>query len=133
MNKITIIGRLTREAVLKETNSKIPYVRFTVACKSKQKDETGEQKTDFFNCIAWRGLAEVVSKYCKKGDQVGISGSMSSKTRKTEEGINTIDWELNVEDLDLLSTGNKVSENGGNRAVKNGGIDDYYEDSRLPF
>ena len=127
MNKITVIGRLTREVELKQTANKISYVRFTVASKSKQRDEKGEQITDFFNCIAWRGTADVLAKYCKKGDVVGLSGSMASKSKKGEDGQTSVVWELNVDDLDLL--GNKAD----NKTVKNGGIDDSRGDDNLPF
>lgn len=103
MNKIILVGRLTRDPELTATNSGINFCRFNVACKSKQRDEDGEQKVDFFVCVAWREKAELICKYCKKGSLLQLSGSMGSRNYEKQDGTKQTIWEMNVEDLEFLS------------------------------
>lgn len=103
MNKITAIGRLTKEIELKKTAVGTTYCRFNLACKSKQKGENGENQMDFFLCVAWRNTAELMQKYCKKGNLLLVSGFMNSRTYKAKNGEKTTIWELNVEDLEFVS------------------------------
>ena len=70
MNKIILVGRLTKDPELQTTNNGTSLLRFNVACKSKMRDEDGEQKVDFFVCVAWREKAELIHKYCKKGSML---------------------------------------------------------------
>ena len=72
MNKIFLIGNLTRDPELSETNSGIAVCRFNVAVNRRWAGD-GEQQTDFFNVTAWRGLAETVARFCKKGNKVAVS------------------------------------------------------------
>ena len=102
MNKIVLVGRLTRDPELTTTSGGINLCRFNVACKSKQRDEDGEQKVDFFVCVAWREKAELVCKYCKKGSLLQISGSMGSRNYEKQDGSKQTIWELNVEDVEFL-------------------------------
>ena len=103
MNKIQLCGRITKDPELTTTNSGINLCRFNVACKSKQRDEDGEQKVDFFVCVAWREKAELICKYCKKGNLLQLSGSMGSRNYEKQDGTKQTVWEMNVEDLEFLS------------------------------
>ena len=103
MNKIVIAGRLTKDPEMSQTSSGLVYCRFTVACKSKMKDEEGNAKTDFFLCVAWREKAEVIGEYCNKGSLVQVSGAMNSRTYEYE-GEKKLVWECNVDDVEFLSS-----------------------------
>jgi single-stranded DNA-binding protein len=75
---VTIIGNLTRDPEL-NTGGKTPWVRFTIAENYKDK---GEQKTNFWNCVAFNGLAEgVIAKYAKKGSAIVVTG-VANQTKK---------------------------------------------------
>ena len=75
MNKVFLIGNLTRDPELSETNSGIAVCRFSVAV-NRRRASGEEPQTDFFNVTAWRGLAETVARYCKKGNKVAVSGTI---------------------------------------------------------
>lgn len=103
MNKIQIVGRFVKDPELSTTPSGIQTTRFNIASKSKLKEANGDAKTDFFSCIAWRSLAETITKYCKKGDLTVLSGTLSSRPYE-KDGVKSIIWEVNVEDLEFCST-----------------------------
>ena len=109
MNKIVLVGRLTKDPELQTTNNGTSLLRFNVACKSKLRDEDGEQKVDFFVCVAWREKAELIHKYCKKGSMLQISGSMSRRSYEKQDGTKQTIWEINVEDIEFLSSTNEES------------------------
>ena len=110
MNKIILVGRLTKDPELQTTNNGTSLLRFNVACKSKFRDEDGEQKVDFFVCVAWREKAELIHKYCQKGSMFQISGSMGSRSYEKQDGTKQTIWEINVEDIEFLSTNEESAE-----------------------
>lgn len=73
MNKVFMIGNLTRDPELSETASGVSLCRFSIAVNRNYSGE--DRMTDFFNCIAWRGTGEAVARYAKKGNKVAVSGS----------------------------------------------------------
>ena len=75
MNKVFLIGNLTRDPELTETSSGVAICRFSIAV-NRNYTTGGERQTDFFNCTAWRGLGENVAKYAKKGNKVAVNGSI---------------------------------------------------------
>ena len=109
MNKIILVGRLTKDPEIQATSNGTSLLRFNVACKSKFRDEDGEQKVDFFVCVAWREKAELIHKYCKKGSMLQISGSMGSRSYEKQDGTRQTIWEINVEDVEFLSSINEES------------------------
>lgn len=75
MNKVILMGRMTKDAELRYTQSQIPVASFTVAVdRFAKKGE--ERKADFINCTAWRGTAEFISKHFTKGQMIAIVGKM---------------------------------------------------------
>ena len=103
MNKIQLVGRITKDVELQTTMNGVDYVRFNVACKSKMKNADGETQTDFFICVAWREKAELLAKYCKKGDLINIMGAMGSR-KYDNAGEQATVWEVNIEDVEFLTT-----------------------------
>ena len=70
LNKVVLIGRLVREIELRETNSGVPYTYATLAV-----DRPGQNgQTDFIDCVAWRGTAEILKKYTNKGSLIAVEG-----------------------------------------------------------
>ena len=77
MNKVVLIGRLTADPELRQTQSGVASCRFTVAVNRKYKNEqTGEYDADFITCVAWRQTAEFVSRYFSKGKMIALEGSL---------------------------------------------------------
>ena len=113
MNTISIVGRLTKDPELSKTSGGISLCRFTVASKGKNKDEDGNAISDFFLCVAWREKADTIQKYCKKGNQIQVIGSMGSRNYEDQNGVKRQIWECNVTDVEFLTT---KSENGGEQS-----------------
>lgn len=78
INRVILIGRLTRDPELKYTTNGIANVRFTLAVNRSYKDEQGNQQADFIKCIAWRNQAENMAKFLKKGALIGVEGRIET-------------------------------------------------------
>lgn len=76
MNKVILIGNLTQDIELKSSQSGASVCRFTVAVRRDYKNANGEYETDFISCVAFNKLAELMDKYCRKGDKIAVSGSL---------------------------------------------------------
>ena len=110
MNNISIVGRITKDVELQTTNSGIEFTRFNVAVQSEFKTVDGEKKADFFTCIAWRENAKNIAKFFKKGNPIGIMGSMNSRSYEKEDGSTQNIWELNVKNFSFVGSSNEESE-----------------------
>lgn len=104
MNKVIIIGRNTKDIELRQTPSGTSAIEFSVAVKRTFKNANGEYESDFFNCIAFSKLAETISRYVKKGDQVGIEGRLQTRNYTNKEGKKVYVTEIIVENVEFLQT-----------------------------
>lgn len=77
INSVVLMGRLTRNPELKQTKSDTPVCGFSVAVDNGYGEN---KKTDFINCVAWKGTAEFVSKYFTKGQMIALAGRISTRT-----------------------------------------------------
>ena len=103
MNKVYLIGNMTREPELAETPSGVAVARFSIAVSRQYQDSNGERQTDFFNCTAWRGLAETISKYCKKGSKVAVCGSIQLRNYEDNQGVKRQAVDIVVQDCEFLT------------------------------
>ena len=76
LNKIVIMGRMTRDPELRRTQSGTAVTSFSIACDRDFKSQSGEKETDFIDIVAWRGTAEFVSKYFAKGRMAIVEGRL---------------------------------------------------------
>lgn len=88
LNKVVLMGRLTKDPELRHTQSNIPVASFTLAVDRGFSKDKQQQTTDFINIVAWRGTAEFVSKWFSKGQLVAVSGRIQSRTYKDRDGNN---------------------------------------------
>jgi single-strand DNA-binding protein len=87
LNKVLIMGRLTRDPELKQTNSGVSVVSFSLAVERDFKDkQSGEKTTDFIDCVAWRGTADFVAKYFTKGRMAVVEGKIQVRDWMDKEG-----------------------------------------------
>ncbi len=84
MNKIVLIGRLTKDPELRYTSSNVPVANFDIAVNRRFSDANGERIADFFKIVVWRKPAENVKLYCTKGDLVGIEGELQNRDYEDE-------------------------------------------------
>ena len=110
MNKLTIIGNLTRDPELRSVNGRdgtVSVCDFTVAVNrrqtSQQKANGQQQEADFFRVTAWRGLGENAAKYLAKGRKVAVVGSVSVSTYTGNDGVTRASLEVNADDIEFLT------------------------------
>ena len=112
INRVVLVGRITRDPETQQTNTGIPYVRFTLAVNRPFKDQNGERQADFINCVAWRNQAENLCKYCGKGSMISVQGRISSRSYDAQDGSKRYVTEVVANNITFLSS--KNSGNGGN-------------------
>ncbi len=110
MNKVFLIGNLTRDPDMSETNSGVTMCRFAIAVNRSYTSGDGERQTDFFNVTAWRGLAENVGKYCKKGNKVAVSGSIQIRNYEDNQGNRRTSVDVIAQDIEFLTARTQSSE-----------------------
>lgn len=103
MNKITIIGNLTKTPELRSTQDGTPVCGFTVAVNRPKSKTNPEPGADFFNVNAWRGLGENCAKYLEKGRKVAVTGRVSLRTWE-KDGKHGASLEVLAEDVEFLSS-----------------------------
>ena len=86
LNKIVLMGRLTRDPELRRTQSGTAVASFTLAVDRDYKPQDGERETDFIDIVAWRGTAEFVSKYFSKGRMAVVEGRLQVRDWKDKDG-----------------------------------------------
>ena len=104
INRVILVGRLTRDPELKSTNSGSYFCRFTLASNRSiyRKDQDPKEEVGFFDCVAWGKQAEVISKYVQKGRRVGIDGSLRFSSWENAEGKKQSKVEVFVENFQFL-------------------------------
>ena len=110
MNNVILMGRLTHDPELRQTQSGISSCRFTIAVNRKFKNQNGEYDTDFISCVAWRQTAEFVSRYFNKGSMICVSGSLrtGSYTDKNHSDVTHYTTDVFVETVEF--TGEKKQQ-----------------------
>ncbi|MFH1744518.1 MAG: single-stranded DNA-binding protein [bacterium] len=102
MNRIILIGRLTRDPDVKYTNSGVAVANFSLAVDRRFKNAQGERETDFINLVAWRKTAELCGQYLSKGRQVAVEGSLQMRKYQTQQGENRTVYEVVADSVQFL-------------------------------
>ena len=103
MNKVFLIGNLTRDPELTETASGVPVCHFAIAVNRNYSSQDGERQTDFFNCTAWRSMAETIARYTKKGKKVAVTGSIQLRNYEDNQGVKRTAVDIVVQDVEFLT------------------------------
>ena len=129
MNKAILVGNLTKDPELTTTQSGINVARFTVACQRKYTNENGERDCDFINCVAWRASAEFIHKYFKKGNKIGIVGTIQTRSYDAEDGTKRYVTEVVVEESEFVQSKRDDGSQAENSKPELTPVDD----DNLPF
>lgn len=129
MNKAILVGNLTKDPELTTTQSGINVARFTVACQRKYTNENGERDCDFINCVAWRTSAEFIHKYFKKGNKIGIVGTIQTRSYDAEDGTKRYVTEVVVEESEFVQSKRDDGSQAENSKPELTPVDD----DNLPF
>ena len=103
MNKVFLISNLTRDPELRETPSGVAMCRFAIAVSRPTTSQDGERQTDFFECTAWRGLAETIARFTKKGNKVAVVGSVQIRNYEDNQGVKRTAVDVIAQDVEFLS------------------------------
>lgn len=132
MNNITIIGRLTKAPEQATLNTGSTVANFSLAVKDRRGEVT------YFNCKAFGKTGELICKYCDKGSQVAVNGSMKCRKWQAKDGNSRESWEVYVDTMTLLGNGNATTVDDSEKptTVKPSAIDQLTpveEETEMPF
>lgn len=104
MNKVFLIGRLTRDPELRYTSSNLPVASFTVAVNRSYTNQAGEREADFINVVVWRKQAENIKNYLKQGSQIAIDGRIQTRSYDDSEGKKRYVTEVVADNVQFLDS-----------------------------
>ncbi len=105
MNKVFLIGRLTRDPELRYTDSNIPVATFSIAVNRNFTNQSGEREADFINIRVWRKQAENIKNFLKKGSQVAIDGRIQTSSYE-KDGVKRYNTEVVADNVQFLDSKN---------------------------
>ena len=132
MNKVILIGRLTKDPELIKTNSGLSYVQFNLAVNRNYTNKSGERQADFINCVVWRVQADYLAKYIKKGGLIVIEGEIQTRTYDDKNGTKKYITEVLCNSIEFLESKSQQSKSNydpfeeiakGDNTVENATID----------
>ena len=136
INRVVLVGRLTRDVEVRKTQSGLSVASFTVACDRRGPRDANNQSTaDFINCVAWRQSADFLGQYARKGAMVAVEGRLQSRSYDRQDGTKAYVTEVQCDNVSLCESRaasmnreqNNYSDNGGynnnygNNSYNNGG------------
>ena len=127
-NKVILGGRLTDTPELKTTAGGIPVTSFTLAV-NRRKTQDGSQQADFINCVAWRQLAEFITKYFRKASCISIVGSLSTRTWMDGNGVRHYVTEVTVDEAYFVDSRGEQAQSLGAPPV----MEEVTDDDKVPF
>lgn len=112
MNKVILMGRLTRDPEMRQTPNGVAVCSFSIAVNRRFAKE-GQQTADFINCTAWRQQAEFICKYFQKGSMIAVVGSIQSRTWENQEGKKQYSTDVVVDEVYFTGSKNESHTQGG--------------------
>jgi single-strand binding protein len=106
INRVVLVGRLTRDPELRYTPSGVAVTRFTLAVNRPFTNQTGEREADFINCVAWRKQAENVANFLKKGSLAGVDGRLQTRSYDAQDGKRVYVTEVVADSVQFLEPKN---------------------------
>ena len=102
MNRVVLVGRLTKDPELRYTPNGVPVANFTLAVNRTFTNQQGEREADFINCVIWRKPAENVANFLKKGSLAGVDGRIQTRNFEGQDGKRVYITEVQAESVQFL-------------------------------
>lgn len=131
MNKIFLTGNLTHDPELTETQSGVSVCRFSIAVNRRASN--GDQKADFYNVTAWRGLGETVARYSRKGNKLAVSGNIELREYEDREGIKRTAIDIIAQDVEFLTPKPQEESAPAHSERKKPALQSFDDDGDIPF
>ena len=121
INRVILVGRLTRDPELRVSQSNVAVTNFNLAVNRPFTDANGERGADFINCVTFRKQAENVNQYVKKGSLVGIDGRLQTRNYENKEGQRVYVTEVVCDSVQFLEpkSSNNASDGNQNNSYTN--------------
>ena len=132
MNKVTLLGRLTKDPEFDQTTSGISVSKFTLAVNRRYTNEDGEREADFINIVAWRTNADICHKYLKKGSQVCIVGAIQTRSYEAQDGTKRFVVEVIAEEVEFVGSKTIEEKEEPKKEIKKVKLEPIENDT-LPF
>lgn len=132
MNKVFLIGNLTKDPELSQTNSGISVCRFSLAVTRRFQNADGEREADFLNIVVWRGQADNCHKFLKKGSKCAVSGSIQSRSYDAQDGTKRYVTEVVADEVEFISTNRNNDSSEGKKKAEVSDLEPI-DDDTLPF
>ena len=110
MNKILLIGNLTKDTEHTTTNNGTAVCKFTLAVARRFNNADGEKETDFINIVTWKALADTCAKWLEKGKKVAVVGSLQIRNYEAKDGSKRQAVEVHADEVEFLSHNEKAKE-----------------------
>ncbi|MBR4406823.1 MAG: single-stranded DNA-binding protein [Clostridia bacterium] len=140
MNKVMLIGNLTKDPELINTNSGIAVCRFTLAVSRRFQNSNGERETDFLNIVVWRQQGENCAKYLRKGSKCCVIGAIQTRSYEAQDGSKRYITEITADEVEFLTSKSASAEYDNMPAPFSGKTEkkdvselEPIEDDSLPF
>ena len=130
MNKVMLIGRLTKDHEMRYTQSGSAVASFTLAVNRRFANQNGEREADFINCVAWQKSAEFVANYFKKGQQMALEGRLQVRTYDGNDGQRRWVTEVVADQIEFVGSKNNNASAGSSLGL---GEEIVFDDNDLPF
>ena len=135
LNRIIVMGRMTRDPELRRTNSGTAVASFTVAVDRDFKSQSGEKETDFIDVVAWRNTAEFASKYFSKGRMAVVEGRLQIRDWTDKDGNKRRSYEVQADSVYFADSraGNSARVQNAAEGATDGFAEVSEDDGELPF
>lgn len=132
MNKVILIGNLTKDPELSETSSGVKFCKFGIAVNRPFANSDGEREVDFFNITTWRGQAETCAKFLAKGKKVCVVGSLQNRAYEDKSGVKRTVTDVVASEIEFLSARSEDEEKPDKKCEEKPKLEPY-DDDDLPF
>ena len=134
MNKVMLIGNLTRDPELNTTNSGVSVCRFSIAVQRRFANAENGPQADFFNIVVWRGQAENCHKFLKKGSKCCVIGKIQNSSYEAQDGTKRYTTEIVADEVEFLtSRSGDSSDVPSDRPTEGSAELEPIDDDSLPF
>ncbi|MDC3424369.1 single-stranded DNA-binding protein [Aquibacillus sp. 3ASR75-11] len=121
LNRVVLVGRLTRDPELRFTPNGVAVAKFTIAVNRPFSNQEGKREADFLNCVVWRRPAENLANYMKKGNLIGVDGRLQTRSFDGQDGKKVFVTEVVCDSVQFLESKGSGNDNQGSNQSGNQG------------
>jgi single-strand DNA-binding protein len=134
MNKVILIGNLTKDPELTETPTGLSVCRFSIAVTRDYTNSDGTREADFFNITVWNKIAEICGKYLRKGTKVAVTGRLQNRSYEDKEGVKRTVTDIIASEVEFLTPKSQQGDEVDATPVRRERpVLEAIDDNQLPF